>query len=184
MRHLQLPRRLDWLRRHLASWPLIGVCGAVYAISQITIALTVRGLGVDMLLVQTSLSAERVQAIFAHWDATGLIRSYAAHYRYDMIHPLWYGTLLAALLAKSFDANDLPASRNAWLLLPFVAGACDVVENLVHLSFLADRANITRSAVLLGNGAALAKWALTGGAIATICKLAVTARRRRRGAGA
>jgi len=27
MRHLQLPRLLDWLRRHLASWPLIGACG-------------------------------------------------------------------------------------------------------------------------------------------------------------
>jgi hypothetical protein len=180
MRHVRV---LDALRRHLASWPLIGVCGAIYVVSQVTIALTVHALGADMLLVQTTLSAEHVRAIFAHWDATGLIGNYAAHYRYDMIHPLWYGTLLAALLAKSFEANDLPASRNAWLLVPFAAGACDVVENLVHLSFLADRANITRGAVLLGNGAALAKWTLTAGAITAVLVLAATALRHHSGRG-
>jgi hypothetical protein len=132
-----------------------------------------------MLGVQTTLSAERVRAIFAEWDAAGLVDIYAAHYRYDMAHPLWYGVFLAALLARGFDANRVPASRNALLLLPFVAAALDVLENLIHRTFLADRANITPVAVVIGNGAALAKWAIAGGCVVAVTALALNALRRR-----
>jgi len=167
------------LRRHLASWPLIIVFGAAYFLSQAAIGVLVQPLGPEMLGVQTTLSAERVRAIFAGWDAAGLVDVYAAHYRYDMVHPLWYGVFLAALLAKGFDANRVSASRNVLLLLPFVAAGCDVLENLIHLTFIANRANITPAAVLIGNGAALTKWAIAGGSVVAVVALALNALRRR-----
>ena len=123
----------------------------------------------------TRISAAHVQAIFARWDAAGLLPRYASHYRVDMIHPLWYSALLAASLAKGFAAHAVPARWNSLLLLPFVSGTCDIAENLVHLTFLADRANITPGAVLLGNGAALVKWALAASSIVAVAILAITA---------
>jgi len=167
------------LRRHIASWRVIFVFGTVYFLSQAAIGVLVQPLGSEMLAVQTTLSAERVRAIFAGWDAVGLVDVYAAHYRYDMVHPFWYGVFLAALLARGFDANRVPANRNALLLLPFVASGFDVLENLIHLTFIADRTNITPAAVLIANGAALTKWAIAGGSVVAVTALTLNALRRR-----
>jgi hypothetical protein len=175
---------LHQLRQRLASWTVIGIFGAIYGVSQTLIAITVRALGIDMLRVQTTLDPEVVRAIFAHWDAAGSIGDYAAHYRYDMIHPLWYGTLLAAMLAKGFEDNEVSASWDAFLLLPFVAALCDVGENIVHLSFLADRNAITATNVLIGNGAALTKWALSGLSLFVAIVLGIARARRHVARGA
>src|SRR3989338_5977590 len=168
------------LRQRLDSWTLIIVFGVIYFASQITIGVIVHPLGPDMLAVQTSLSADAVRAIFARWEAAGLLGTYAAHYTLDMVHPLWYGVFLAALLAKGFNANGVAAKWNLLLLVPVVAALCDVTENLVHLSFLADRANITAAAVLFGNGAAMVKWLLAIGSVAAVIVLAMQARRARK----
>ncbi len=164
------------LRQRLDSWRVLVVFGALFVVSQATLAVIVQPLGADMLRVQTTLSAASVQAIFARWDAAGLLPRYAFHYRIDMIHPLWYSLLLAAGLAKGFAANAVPARWNILLLLPFLSGACDIAENLVHLTFLANRANITPDAVLLGNGAALVKWTLAGSGVLAVAILAIRAR--------
>jgi len=171
------------LRHHLASWWIILGFGAAYFLSQAAIGARVHALGADMLRVQTTLSAETVRAIFAKWDAAGLVDVYSSHYSYDMVHPLWYGVFLTALLARGFDANRVPASRNALLLLPFVAAVCDLLENLIHLTFVADRANITTSAVLIANGAALTKWAIAGGSVVAVAALTLNALRRRESPG-
>ena len=170
---------LSALRTRLDSWLLISVFGAIYLASQVTIGVIVHPLGSDILAVQTTLSAEAVGAIFAKWEAAGLLGTYAAHYRFDMIHPLWYGMFLAAMLAKGFNANNLAARRNPLLLLPFAAAGCDITENFVHLSFLAARANITAAAVVLGNGAALIKWAIAAASLLAVGVLAVNAMRKR-----
>jgi len=171
---------LATLRQRLDSWPMIIVFGLLYFASQIAIAVIVHPLGSDMLFVQTTLSAEEVRAIFAKWDAAGLAGTYAAHYRFDMIHPLWYAVFLASMLAKGFDANDVSSRANGLILLPFVAGCCDVIENTIHLRFLADRANITQTAVLVANGSALAKWAILAGSVLGVVVLALSARRGRK----
>ncbi len=166
------------LRQRLNSWRVLAASGALFTVSQATLVVLVLPLGADMLRVQTTLSAPDVRAILARWEAAGLLPRYAFHYRIDMIHPLWYSLLLAAGLAKGFAANAVPSRWNALLLLPFFAGACDVMENLVHLSFLADRANITPDAVLLGNGAARVKWALAALGVVSVAALAIRARKR------
>jgi len=168
---------LATLRKRLDSWWLILIFGALYVASQATIAVIVHPLGADFLAVQTTLSVDHVREIFERWQTAGLLGTYAAHYRFDMIHPLWYSTLLAALVAKGLEATRAPAARSLLLCVPFAAGACDVIENLVHRSFLADRANITQAAVWLGNGAALTKWSLVVFCLALIGLLALHSRR-------
>lgn len=169
---------MDMLRRRLDSWTVIAVFGVIYFASQITLGTIVHPLGPDMLVVQTTLSADDVRAIFATWEAAGLLDTYASHYRFDMIHPLWYSLFLAALLAKGLNANALDARWNRLLLMPFAAGACDVVENFLHLGYLADRATITASNVLVSNGAANLKWALAIASVIAVISLAVRVRSR------
>lgn len=171
---------LAMLRRRLAAWPVIAGFGAIYFLSQALIGVVVQPLGSDMLRVQTSLSAETVRAIFARWEAAGLLDAYLAHYRYDMVHPLWYGVFLAALLARGFEANQVDPRRNLLLLLPFVAAACDLLENVLHLGFAANRDLITPATVLVANGAALTKWAIAAGCLVAAAGLAVGGIRRQR----
>ena len=171
---------LESVRNRLDSWAVIVAFGAAYLVSQIAIGVIVHPLGSDMLAVQVTLSADHVRAIFARWDAAGLTGAYAAHYRYDMLHPLWYSVALAAMLSKAFEACRVPRSRNPLLILPFVAGGCDILENLVHQTFLADRANITQGAVWLANGAAITKWILVAWALVTVGVLASRAVRTKR----
>jgi len=166
------------LRQRLDNGTLIVCFGAIYLASQAWIGRIVHPLGPEMLFVQTTLSAERVREIFAAWEAAGLLDVYASHYRYDMIHPLWYGVFLAAALAKGFNANAVPARFNGLLLLPFLAAGCDVLENRVHQAFLAERAAITPAAVLLGNGAANLKWLIAAGAVLAVGALTLRALRR------
>lgn len=160
-------------RDKLDSWTLIGVFGLVYFLSQTVIAVLVHPLGSNFLAAQTTLSADRVREILGEWRRADLLQVYVAHYRFDMIHPFWYGTFLSAMLAKGFNANQVSPRFNAVLLLPFVAAACDLTENLMHLSFLADRENITESRVIFGNGAALLKWALAFACTMTVAGLTV-----------
>lgn len=172
---------LDVLRRRLDAWPLILGSGAVYALSQWWIGRIVHPLGADMLRVQTVLSADGVREIFASWEARGLLETYAAHYAYDRVHPLWYAVFLASAMARALNASRAPSSRSVLLLLPIIAGGCDVLENSVHLTFLADRANITQAAVLLGNGAAWVKWTLVLVSMVLIARGAWRSRARTHG---
>jgi hypothetical protein len=170
---------LALLRRRLDSWPIIVTFGLLYFSSQMLIYRVVRDLGTDMLLAQVSLSAEEVRAIFDHWQEVGLLPVYAAHYRYDMIHPLWYSVLLAAMLAKAFNARGLSSAWNACLLLPFVAGACDLFENTMHRRFIVAPELITESNVRLANGAAITKWSLVAVVLLALPLLLVPTWRRR-----
>lgn len=164
------------LRARLDAWPLVALFGVIFVVSQAAIGVIVHPLGADMLVVQTTLSAEHVREIFARWEAAGMLDTYAAHYRFDNLHPLWYAMLLATALAKGLNANGVPPRYDAVLLVPFVAAACDVAENLFHLSFLADHANITPAHVLMGNTAALVKWLLVLGCVLAVSALTVRAR--------
>jgi len=160
-------------RTKLDSWTLIGVFGLIYVASQITIATIVHPLGSNFLAVQTTLSVDRVRAIFDEWQRADLLGVYSSHYRFDLIHPLWYAMFLATMLAKALNVNHVSPRLNPVLLLPFVAGACDVTENFVHLSFLADGANISEGRVLFGNGTALTKWTLVFICITAVSTLVV-----------
>lgn len=170
---------LALLRKRLDSWPLVGVAGIAYVLSQLYSSALAAPLGPGVLAVQLTLSASQVRELLDLWEGAGLLGAYAAHLHADLLQPLWYAPLLGALLAKAFNAYRMPARWNAVLLMPFAAGAFDLLENLVHLSFLADRERIGMATVLFGNGAAILKWGLAIATVSSIAILALKARMRR-----
>ncbi len=170
-----------WVRRHLADWRIIGVFGAAYLLSQVTIAATLGAIGPEQVLrLQTTLSPAVFSAIVQDWQSTGVIDGYWRHYRYDFIHPLWYGVWLAAAMAKAFEANRIEARHDPWLCLPLVAASLDLVENLFHVLFLSWPSTVVAPLVVLSGLAALAKWLLAGASLAVVVSLSARAVRSAR----
>lgn len=163
------------MRRKLDSWRVIVIFGIVYAISQAMIIRIVRPLGSDVLKIQTTLSSATFIRILHEWRAAGLVPVYMHHFDFDFVHPLWYGLLLAALLAKTFNANRVPARFDALLFVPFVAAALDLVENVFHVAFITHESLIRPGLVVMSGIASNTKWALAGLCVLAVIALAIRA---------
>lgn len=178
-------RALSAFRRAAASrWIVIGF-GVAYLVSQILIARILHPLDpLEVLRVQTTLRAPVVREILARWGADGVLEAYVRHFSLDFAHPALYAVFLGSALSLLLDRNRLTDAWNVVLLLPIVAALCDLVENVSHVAFLADAANMTPGWVALSGLAAITKWALAGGTIVLIAVLAIRARRIVRSAAA
>lgn len=162
----------SWLRGRAALASVFWFFVAIFAVSTLSIQVVLQPVGVvQVLALQTTLSADTFAALVAGLYQRGEVEPYLAHFYYDFLHPLWYGTLLALLLARAFDRQAVPASANRWLLLPYLAGLFDLVENSLHIYLVIDTANISPALVLLANGAALAKWTLVGACLVAVLVL-------------
>lgn len=154
------------LRAHAAMPSVLLFFGLVFLVSQLSIMVVLEPVGfVHFVQMQTTLSSARFEALVADMYQRGADGAYVAHFYYDWLHPLWYGGLLAALMARGFERHAVPAARNGLLLLPFVAGLADLAENALHLYMVVDTVHITPSRVALANGAALLKWALVAACV-------------------
>ena len=150
---------------------LIAIFGILYFASQIKIASIVHPLGIDMLRIQTTLSSETFKAIASGWIASGQINIYYQHFHYDNIHPLWYSIFLSLLIARTFKINGVNPKFNFIILTPFVAGICDLFENMMHLYFLADLNRATPALVALSGTATNTKWFLSLSGVALVSVL-------------
>ncbi len=160
------------LRRHLASNRLLLVLGVVYVASQATIAWILRDLGLGQVLeAQTTFSKATFLALVHDWEAARLLPRYREHFLFDFLHPLWYGLLLAGLLAKGLDRSGAAERWNGLLLVPLLAGLMDLAENAFHLRFIADLEAVTQTQVTLSALAANLKWALVAASLALILSL-------------
>jgi hypothetical protein len=149
---------------------LIAIFGILYFASQIKIASIVQPLGIDMLRIQMTLSNDTFKEIASRWIASGQVNIYYQHFYYDNFHPLWYSIFLSLLIARTFKINNVSPKFNFIILTPFVAGICDLIENMMHLYFLADLNRATPALVALSGTATNTKWflSLSGVAIVSI----------------
>lgn len=167
-----LARFTAFLREKSRINAVIVFFAVIYVISQASIAVVVEPVGsLTVLHLQTTLSVETFRALVDGLYTRGVVNAYIAHYYYDFLHPLWYAGLLALLLARGFERQAVPAERNSLLLVPFVAGLGDLLENSLHLYMVLDTANISPGRVLAANGAAIGKWTLVAGCIVAILAL-------------
>ena len=150
---------------------LIAIFGILYFASQIKIASIVHPLGIDMLRIQTTLSSDTFKAIASGWIASGQINIYYQHFYYDNIHPVWYSIFLSLLIARTFKINGVNPKFNFIILTPFVAGICDLFENMMHLYFLADLNRATPALVALSGTATNTKWFLSLSGVALVSVL-------------
>lgn len=144
----------------------------MFLLSQVSIAMVLDPVGIGQVLaLQTTLGVEDFRALVADIYQRSVAEAYLAHYYYDYLHPLWYSTLLALLMAAGMNRAGVAAAANRWLLLPFVAGLLDLLENSLHIYMVVDTANIAAVPVMVGNGAALLKWALIAASLLAVLVL-------------
>lgn len=164
---------LGALRARWSGVRAVVALGALYAVSQAAIAALLHPIEpLAVLRLQTTLSAERVAAILAGWRDAGLLGAWARHFWLDFLHPFVYTAFLVALLARGLEARGLPRRWDALLLLPIAAAAFDLVENVLHVSFLSAPAAIAAPWVALAGAAAIAKWALAAASLVAAAALA------------
>jgi len=163
-------RAQNFISKKSDSNLIIAIFGIIYFASQIKIASIVHPLGIDMLRIQTTLSSDSFKEIASGWIASGQIGLYYKHFYFDNFHPIWYSIFLSLLIARAFKINNINPKFNFFILTPFVAGVCDLIENMMHLYFLADLKRATPVLVALSGLATNTKWflALSGVAIITI----------------
>ncbi len=138
---------------------ILMISAAVYFLSQITIAQILGPLGeVTVLELQTTYSPARFLAIINHWQAADLMKHYYAHFTFDHIHPIWYSIFLSSLLAFSMKRDGMDAKYHVLLLVPFIAGFCDVIENLSHVWFIEDLTRLESSIFYIAATACWIKW--------------------------
>ena len=123
-----------------------------------------------MLRIKTTLSSDTFKEIASGWIASGQIGLYYKHFYFDNFHPIWYSIFLSLLVARAFKINNISPKFSFIILTPFVAGICDLIENMMHLYFLADLQRATPALVALSGTATNTKWflALSGVAIVSI----------------
>lgn len=89
--------------------------------------------------------------------------------RLDYTFPVLYGVFFASALAHLWPSERSPGWTRMLVLLPLVAGLCDMTENTLHMVLLADLPPIDAAAISKG----MVAWA-TGFAITKYGLLAVT----------
>jgi len=102
--------------------------------------------------------------------------------RLDYTFPVLYGVFFASALAYLWTSHDSTGWLRLLVLIPLMAGLCDMVENTLHLVLLADLPPIDTAAINEGTVAwatrfAIAKYALL--AIGVLLIPAGAVRRRR-----
>lgn len=141
---------------------LIALFAVIYFTSQIIIGTIIHKLGtLDALRLQTTFSSDTFKAIASGWISSGQIGIYYQHFKLDNFHPIWYSIFLSLLIARAFKINKVNPKFNFMILTPFVAGACDLFENMMHLYFLADLNRATPLLVAISGTATNTKWVLS-----------------------
>jgi hypothetical protein len=150
---------------------LIALFAVIYFTSQIIIGSIIHKIGaLNALALQTTLSSDTFKTIASGWIASGQIDIYYRHFYFDNFHPIWYSIFLSLLIARAFQINHVNPKLNFVVLTPYIAGICDLFENMMHLYFLADLNRATTLLVAISGLATNTKWflSLSGTAIATI----------------
>jgi len=154
---------LSQLRLALGHTWLIGLFGIAYLVSQVTILIIVEPLGSSLAELQClGFSADRYIAIFRHWEETGVMSAYRAHFVLDDVHWVWYSAFFTVLLCRLFESRRIPHRFNWLLLLPLASGLFDWYENQMQHVFLSspDFSTIVDPLPLLSTLASDAKWML------------------------
>jgi hypothetical protein len=127
----------------------------------------------DALTLQTTFSSDTFKAIASGWIASGQIGVYYEHFYFDNFHPVWYSIFLSLLIARTFKINDVSPKFNFIILTPFVAGICDLIENMMHLYFLSDLRRATPALVAISGTATNTKWLLALSGVAIVVVLSI-----------
>ncbi|MFP4039619.1 MAG: hypothetical protein ACLFS7_03670 [Desulfosudaceae bacterium] len=166
--------RMAWLRKKTGTRRVALIFGGLFALSQLALYLVIRDLPPEKLLVlQTTFSKDEFLSIIGTWKMSGVLQQFKLHFYLDFLHPVWYSIFLASLMAISFNLNGIEKKYNSLLLIPFVAGMLDLLENSVHLFLLANIGATSEANIFVSALAANLKWLLAGTGILIVAVLVI-----------
>lgn len=167
-------RAENFISRKSDSNIFIIIFGIIYFTSQFIIGSIIHPLGVgNVLALQTTLSSDTFKEIASGWIAAGQIGIYYKHFYFDNVHPIWYSIFLSLLIARTFKINNVNPKFNFFILSPFIAGICDLIENAMHIYFLSDLGRATPALVALSGIATNVKWFLAFSGVGVVSILVV-----------
>ena len=140
-------------------------------------AFILRVLSPDIVTLQFCFTPEAFHRVLEAWQSVG-VETYLRHFPFDFVFLTCYGVFgyLWATPAR-VDLSDTGAFRAvAKWLLPFAA-LFDLFENVIHLSMLANYAEMTPLSVAIAGTSSLMKWLLI---VAFLIHLIVEFFKRRR----
>lgn len=152
---------MGFLRARLGRgyWALL--LTVIYLISQSLIAGVLHPVQADKLLLalQFSYNAADIQLLL-NQASPEQIQALQAHFKYDGLHPIWYGLMIIALISWLMNLNRFSASAN-WMLWPAVLmSAADYVENHIHYPWFHLQQQATDPQALIAGASATFKWSL------------------------
>ena len=88
----------------------------------------------DLLTMQTAFSVEKMESILTEWGDDG-VAVYLRMMWADFFFPASYGIALASAITLLATPREKTPDRTVLvvMLLPLIAGVCDLVENVFHL---------------------------------------------------
>jgi len=139
-----------------------GILLLLYLASQIAIGMILHPVGTDLAFrFQLATDKDTALEVLNTWGESGRAQ-FAKHFRLDFVHPLLYAALLYTSL-KLFCSVWLDHGVLRWVYaLPWIAGACDELENLFELRILARLDAVSPGVVLASGSFATVKWSLAG----------------------
>ena len=165
--------RFDRARYSLGRNWVILLLGVICVVSQLTILAIVEPLDkFNVLRLQTAFSPEAFLAVKQSWVDAGVLDAYWRHFIFDFPHPLWYGLFFSACIAGALNFSESPESYSFLIVLPAVAGGCDLVENSLHVAFLLEPRTIANPWIPISGAFTHAKWFLLG--LSILISLALT----------
>jgi hypothetical protein len=159
------------LRQRLGRTESLLMSSFAYTLGQLTMLWIVRDLGGKLLALQLCFSAQSYQRLLG--ELSSLQRAqYEAHFDFDFVFPWFYGLFLCCWIARNLNLNRAAPRWNTLLWLPWIASACDYIENIAHLQMLAGAEGVWP---VLGGLSACIKWGL---AFVVVLSLLVTEMKR------
>ena len=115
----------------------------------------------DLFTMQTAFSTVKMEAILAEWGEDG-VSAYLRMMWADFFFPASYGVALAsAITLLVIPRGETPNKKVLRLMmLPLVAGLCDMVENTFHIFLLQNPQNLPIFPTFLAASFASLKWLL------------------------
>ncbi len=151
---------LNKIRQKIGNWKIVIIFGILYIISQLIIVSILHNLDTKQVFeLQTTFSSDTFHEIINSWKNNGILGFYKKHFIFDFPHPIWYSIFFGSFMSKLFHLNLVGEKYNYLILLPFIAGILDLLENILHVVIvLSDISNISKIAVLISGMATNLKW--------------------------
>jgi hypothetical protein len=146
--------QVNWMKIAF-SRRILFISGILTLISQVSLWIILSRVApaLEFIRQQTTLSPEEFDFFVNKWGPQNM-QIFLSHYYLDFIHPILYSVFLGSCIYQ------LGLKRKySWLvIIPFLAGLCDEIENLIQLSIHLGWLSVNSFWFYIAAGSSRLKW--------------------------